>query len=130
MGVGVDAAEDAQIAGFMPPAPIEIETPRIGIQFNPRAVGRGRIENLWNIERVGLPLEKKPARGVPEAGDMLIFDRTDDAIGHLLFIRGKSGVNRGDHVIQFLKKRIGKIEFSALENIALRSRQESALGLL
>lgn len=130
MGVGVDAAEDAQVPSFVPPAPVEIKPPRISIQFNPRSVGRGRVKNLWNVERIGLPLEKKPAGGVPEAGDMLIFDGTDDAIGHLLFIRGKSGVDRGDHVIQFLKERIGKIEFSAFENIALRSRKESTLRFL
>ena len=130
MGVGVDAAEDAQVPSFVPPAPVEIEPPRIGIQFNPRAVGRGRLKNFGNVERIGLSFEKKPAGGVPEAGDMLIFDGTDDAIGHLLFIRGKTGVDRGDHVIQFLKERIGKIKFSAFENIALRSRQESALRFL
>ena len=31
MGIGVDAAEDAEIPGAVPPAPIEVEPPRVAV---------------------------------------------------------------------------------------------------
>ena len=105
----------------MPPAPIKIEAPRVGIQFNPSSVGSGCIKNFRNVDGIGLALEKKPARKMTQAGDVGVFDSADDAIGHFLFIGGESGMDRGHDVIQFLEKRVGKIEFPLFENVTLRS---------
>ena len=43
MGIGVDTAKNAKIAGFVPPAPIEVEAPRVGIQLDPSTCGGGGI---------------------------------------------------------------------------------------
>ena len=43
VGIGIHTAKDSEIAGFAPPAPIEVKAPWVGVQFNPSAVGGGGI---------------------------------------------------------------------------------------
>lgn len=128
VGIGVNAAKDSEIAGLVPPAPVEVEAPGVGVEFDPSAVGgRGR-KNFRKVDGVGLALEQEAAGGVAEAGDVGVFDGANDTIGHFLFIGGEAGVDGSDDVIQFLEERVGKIKLAAFEDIALGAGEESARG--
>ena len=90
MGVGVDRAENSEIAGLVPPAPIEVEPPWIGVEFDPSACGGGGLEDFWDIEGVGFPFEEEAASSVAEAGDVFVLHGANDAIGHFVFIGSES----------------------------------------
>ena len=109
VGVGVDAAEDSEVSGLVPPAPIEIEAPWVGIEFNPGPSSGCSIENLRNVQGVGFPIEEEATRRMAQTGDIFILHGVDDAIGHLFFVRAESGMNGGDDVIEFGKEGIWKI---------------------
>lgn len=91
--VGVDEAENPQVAGLVPPAPIEIQTPRMSIEFNPGSGGDNGIEELRNIQGVGFAVEKDSSGGMAQAGDVFVLHGPDDAVGHLFFVRSESGVD-------------------------------------
>ena len=90
MGVGVDRAENSEIAGLVPPAPIEVEPPWISVELDPSACGGGGLEDFRNIESVGFPFEEEAAGGVAEAGDVFVLHGANDAIGHFVFIGSES----------------------------------------
>ena len=90
MGVGVDRAENSEIAGFVPPAPIEVESPWVSVEFDPSAISGGGLEDFWDIEGVGFPFEEEAASSVAEAGDVFVLHGANDAIGHFVFIGSES----------------------------------------
>ena len=61
-----------------------------------------------------------------QAGDMLIFHRADDPIGHLLLVRAESGMDGGDDIVQFRKEGVGEIEFSAFQDVAFGAGEKGA----
>ena len=109
MGIGIDAAEDAEIPSLVPPAPIEVEPPRVAVELDPGAGLSGDLEYLRHIHRIGLALEEEPTGGMAETGDAGIFHGADEAIGVVLFIRTEAGVDGGDDVIQLREHGVGKI---------------------
>ena len=56
MRVRIDDAANTFILGQLPPAPIEIETLRRGVDLYPRARFRGGIEQRRNVHYVRLAL--------------------------------------------------------------------------
>ena len=90
MGVGVDRAENSEIAGFVPPAPIEVEPPWVGVEFDPSASGGGGLKDFRDVEGVGFPFEEEAAGSVAEAGDVFVLHGANDAIGHFVFIGSES----------------------------------------
>jgi len=90
MGVGVDRAENSEIAGLVPPAPIEVESPWVGIEFDPSACGGGGLEDFRDIEGVGFPFEQEAASSMAKAGDVFVLHGANDAIGHFVFIGSES----------------------------------------
>ena len=90
MGIGVDRAENAEVTGFVPPPPIEVESPWVGVKFDPGACGNGGFKDFWDIQGVGFPLEQEAAGGVAEAGDVFVLHGANDAIGHFVFIGSES----------------------------------------
>ncbi len=129
VGIGVDAAEDPEVSGLVPPTPVEVESPGVGVQFDPSPSGGRSVENLWNVQGVGFPVEEEAPRRMAQAGDIFILHGVDDAISHLFFVRAESGMNGGDDIIEFRKERIGKIEFSAFQDVTFGPGEEGALGL-
>ena len=113
VGVWVDAAEDPEVSGFVPPSPVEVEAPWVGIEFNPGPSGGCSFEDFGNIHGIGFTLEQKASSRMAQAGDMFVLHGADDTIGHLFFVRAKAGMDGGDDVIEFGKEGIGEIEFSA-----------------
>ena len=90
MGVGVDRAENSEIAGFVPPAPIEVEPPWVGVELDPSASGGGGLEDFRDVEGVGFPFEEEAAGSVAKAGDVFVLHGANDAIGHFVFIGSES----------------------------------------
>ena len=74
----------------MPPAPIEVEPPWIGVELDPSACSDCGLEDFWDIEGVGFPFEEEAAGGVAEAGDVFILHGANDAIGHFVLIGSES----------------------------------------
>jgi hypothetical protein len=57
MGVAVDHAFHAEFLGLPPQTPIEIESIRARIEFNPSARRRARLQHRRDIQLVGVPLQ-------------------------------------------------------------------------
>jgi hypothetical protein len=100
MGVGVDRAENSEIAGFVPPAPIEVEPPWISVELDPSACGGGGSEDFRDVEGVGFSFEEEAAGGVAEAGDVFVLHGANDAIGHFVFIGSESRMDGGNDVVE------------------------------
>ena len=58
VSIGIEAAKDAQIPGLVPPAPIEVEAPRVAVEFDPRAGLGGNLKHFGEIQRIGLTLKE------------------------------------------------------------------------
>ncbi len=82
MGVGVDAAFDAFFLGVPPPAPVHVETPGTGVEFDDGAGFCGGVDDGGDVDVVGGALEQQAASEVAEHGDVWVFDGADDALGH------------------------------------------------
>jgi hypothetical protein len=64
VGVWVDAAEDSKVASLVPPAPVEVKAPGVGIEFNPSPSGGCSIEDFMDIHRIGFALEQEASSRV------------------------------------------------------------------
>jgi len=62
VGIGVDAAEDPEVSGLVPPTPVEVEAPGVGVQFDPGPRGGCSVENFWNVQGVRFPVEEEASR--------------------------------------------------------------------
>lgn len=64
MGVGVDGAEDAFVAGAFPPAPVHVEALRAAVEFDDGAGLGGAVDDHGVVDGVGFALEEQPAGDV------------------------------------------------------------------
>ena len=126
MRVRVEAAENAEVAGAVPPAPIKVEPPRVAVELNPGAGFRRGFQHFGKVHRVRFPFEEEAAGRVAQAGDVRIFHRPEEAGGVVLFVRAETGVDGSDDIIQLGQHGIREVQFSPLKNVAFRSGQKGA----
>lgn len=103
VGIGGDNASHAEVAGAMPPAPVEVEAGWGGVDFNPCAGGGGGLEDSGNIKGVGLALEEETPGEVADGGDVGILNSAEDAAGVAFRVGGGCVVQRGDGEIELGK---------------------------
>src|SRR5207248_1863606 len=125
MSVGIDHTFDALLFRHWPPAPIQIEPFRRGVELNPRPCTRSGIENFWNINLVRLAFQKQTARRMCQHAHERIFHRANHASGHVRFAQTKSRMNGSNDVIELRQNFIGKIEGAVPKNVAFDSSKET-----
>ena len=81
-------------------APVQIQTMRIGIEFQHLAVFGCRIDNLPDIDRVGFARQKQTARRMGQHRGKRIGQRFIDAAGHFSFRHVETGMHRRDHKVK------------------------------
>ena len=64
VGVGVDRAEDALVAGALPPAPVHVEAHRAAVELDDGAGLGGAVDDRGVIDQVRLALEQQAAGDV------------------------------------------------------------------
>src|ERR1043166_5175311 len=93
VGIRIDYAFNAFLLGQWPPAPVEIEPLGCGIEFNPCAGARCRVEDCWDINLVRVPFEQQPTRRMRKHRNEWIFQGADDALSHLRFAQTEDGMH-------------------------------------
>ena len=130
MRIGIDRALYPLLFGQRPPAPVHVEPPGAGIDFDDRAGLGGRLDDCGDVHPIGITGEQETAREMPHHRDMRIANRADDPLGHGLLIGRKSRVNRRDDIVERQEHLVGKIEITLLEDVAFRPREEPESRLL
>ena len=117
VGIGIDATEEAFVAGFSPESPIQIEALRVGIELKDGVVGDGTINDFLCVDLAGFSPQQQSAGYVANHVDMWVFDGGDEALGQGIFILGEASMYGGNDVIQLLQQTVIKIQFPFIENI-------------
>jgi hypothetical protein len=78
MGIGVDAHHASKFERPLVPAPIQIETPWVRVDFDGNAMGGAGGEDALNIDFVSRPSEQLTPGHVPKDGGVRICNCADD----------------------------------------------------
>ena len=93
MRVGVRDQRRAAVDGLADPRVREVEPLGSAVHLDPRPRLDGGVDDLVEIDRVGLALLKKPSGGVRERRDEGVTHRADDSRGHLIARLGEGGMH-------------------------------------
>jgi hypothetical protein len=85
MGIGVDAHHASKIERPLVPAPIQIETPWVRVDFDGNAMGGAGGEDALNVDFVSRPSEQLTPGHVSKDGGVRICNCADDALCLQLF---------------------------------------------
>ena len=108
----------------MPPAPVHVHPHRAAIELDPRAGAGGAVDDFLEVDLVGLALEKQAARRVAEHGNVLVFHRVDDALGHFVLVLRHRVVDGGDDVVELRHDIVGEVELAVLEDVDLAAGED------
>src|SRR4051794_9725411 len=84
MSVRIDAEDAAMIECLLMPAPVEVESPRMCIDFDSDAVFRTRFEDFVDVEIITGPAQQLATGHVPDDCRLRISDRFNDTLRLLL----------------------------------------------
>src|SRR5262249_8643679 len=110
MGIGVDAHHASKIERPLVPAPIQIETPRVRVDFDGHAMGGAGGEDALNVDFVPRPSEQLTSGHVPKDGGVRICNCADDALCLQFRIELETAVDAGYHEVEFCQHLIRIIE--------------------
>src|SRR4029453_4913885 len=110
MGVRIDAHPTSKLHGAAMPAPIEVEAPWIGVDFDRDSMGRARGEDLLDVQIVTRPTQQLASGHVAENGRIGVGDGAKDTCGLRLTIETKSAVHAGDHKVEAIEHIVGVVE--------------------
>ena len=117
VGVGINAEDAAVIQSLLMPAPVEIEPPRMGIDFNRNAVLSAGSQNLVDVDLISRAALELSSGHVAENGRVGILDRRKDTLGLFLFGHFEAAVNAGDDKIKVAQHAVGIVERTVSKNI-------------
>ena len=103
MSVWIDAHQASKPQCSLVPAPIEIEPPGIGVNFNRNAILSAGREHTLNIEFVSRPPQELSAGHVAEYGGVRIGDRPNDALGLCIAVKFKASMDAGDDKVECIQ---------------------------
>ena len=124
MGVGADHQFCAALFRRLRLHVVQIQAlgAAVDLQRGPRA--DGRVDQLLEIDLVGLPLPQEPAGGMAQDIDVPVLHRLDDPRRHLLAGHPQPGVHRAHHDIELPQHLIRIVQPAVGEDIALRAHQD------
>ena len=108
MSIGIDAQEATELKSFAMPAPVELETPRIGVDFNSNPVFRTSFEHRFDVDFVTGPAKKLPPGEMTEVCRVRVCDRNDDALCLLITAKPEAAVHTGHDKVKSLEH-LGRI---------------------
>ena len=85
VGVGIDAEQASQLQPARAPAPVEIETPRVGVDLDGNAVFGAGLQDLLHVHFVAGTSQQLPSRDMAEDCGARVGNGSDDAFGLLGF---------------------------------------------
>ena len=95
MRIGINAEQATQFQGATVPAPIQIEAPRIGVDFNRDPMFRACSKDLVNIELIPRPTQQLASHGMTKDRRVGIANCTQKALGLSSLAQTKPAVNAG-----------------------------------
>ena len=125
MRVRVDHAFDALCFRQRPPAPVQVKPLGRSVDFNPRARGRGGLQDGRDVDGIRLSREQHPPGRMTKDGDERILHRANDAPRHLRFRQAENGMHGSHRVIQFSQNLVTEIERAVAQDVALHSGEQA-----
>src|SRR4029078_8531487 len=96
VSIWIDHAFNAFLFGDWPPPPMEIEPLWRGVEFDPRAGARCRVEHRRNIDLVRIAFQKQSPSRMRQHSDEWILQGANHPLRHVGFTQIKSGMNCTD----------------------------------
>ena len=121
MGIRVDATKQALLGRPSPVSPVHVEAHGVGVKLENLAVGDSRVDDLGGVHPAGFAPEQEPGAQVSEHRNLGMLEGGDDPGGHGLLVLGQSVMNGSHDVIEGVEYGILEVEFSAGENVHLRT---------
>ena len=125
MGVRIDAALHAFLAGKLPPAPVHVETPAAGVEFDDGAGFRSGIEDGGHIDGIRGPLQQQAAGEMADHRDIRVLDGLDDAFCHLRLGQIEDVVHAGDGVVELRENFVGEVQRAVFEDVHLAAGEDA-----
>src|SRR5438034_1264694 len=117
MRLAINDAFYALAPGVGPEAPVQIETIRVRVQFNPGARFGAGVDDGVLVQFVGLAFQQQASGQMTEDMDVRIPRGADDAFGHLRFAVAEALVDARHNDIEFRQQVIGKVEFAVRRDV-------------
>src|SRR5579871_379376 len=119
MCVGVDGDFAAMLFGQSQVEIVEVGSGWAGVVFYGYSQLGGTLENFVEVEGVGVALQHLAAGGVAEDSCVRIFERAEDAIGHLVDGLVEAAVDAGDDDVHLGEGGVVEVELAFSENVDL-----------
>ena len=124
MRVRIDAQHTADIEGLLVSAPVKIETPRMGVDFDDNIVLGAGPQHLLDVDFVPRSPLKLPPGHVAYDGVVRMRDGPKEALRLRLAVQFEATVDAGDHevkalqhVVRIVQRTVGQdVRFDAFEN--------------
>jgi hypothetical protein len=110
MGIGVDAYHAPEVERLLMPTPVQIQSPRIGINLNCNGVLGAGLKNLPNINIVPRPAEQLPTGHVSQYCRARVRNGPQDPIRLLLATQLESAVHARHDKIEARQRIVGVVQ--------------------
>jgi hypothetical protein len=110
------------------PAPVEIELPRMGVDFNGNTVLSAGSQNLVDVDLISRAALELPPGHVAENSRIVILDRLEDTLGLFLFGHFEAAMNADDDKIKVAQHAVRVVERTVFKNLCFDPFQ-NAKGL-
>ena len=124
MGVAIDSKRAAGATRAVSESRVEIETRRIGIDFQCRNGSRRFGKNLLPIEISAFATLDQAARRMRNDVDVAVSQNTEQPCGHLLSRLAQTAVKRGYDDVEIRERVVVEIERAVTVNFDLRTSQQ------
>ena len=130
MSVRIDAEDAALIECLLMPAPVEVESPGMSVNFDSDAVFRTRFEDFVDVEIITGPAQQLASGHVPDDCRPRISDRLDDTLRLFLLWQLEAAVHAGDNEIELLQDIIRVIELAVRHDVRLDALQYAKFSIV
>ena len=126
--IGIDAEHATQFQGATVPAPIEIEAPRIGVDFHRDSMFRTGGKDPFNIELIARPAQQLASHGMTKDRRVGIAECPQKALGLGILVQTKPAVNARYDKIESRQDIIGVVKGTVGQNIGLDALEYAKLA--
>jgi hypothetical protein len=130
MRVRIDAHHAAEVERRLVPAPIKIETPRIGIDLDCNAMSSAGREHTRDVDIVSGSPQQLPSRHMAEDGCAGIHHCANNALRLRPAVEAKAAVDARDDKIEACKHLVRIVKRAIGQNIALDAFEDAKAALV
>src|SRR3569832_1775570 len=110
VSIGIDREHASQLQPARAPAPIAVQTPRIGIDFDSHAMSRTCAEDTLHVDFVTGAAQQLAPRDMPENSRVRISNSAQNALRLLRLTHAIAAMHTCDHHVETVEDVGGIIE--------------------